>query len=84
VAVGVLACVGLELIVAASPAGVASRVTALLGLAAVAVALTLRQALSGVTLRGLRAAVLVPIVLSIAVTVVLMLDAHRRGVGLAP
>ena len=76
----VLGCVGLELMVAGSPAGPGARVTALSGLAGAAVALSLRQALGGlVGSRALRAAVVAPLLFSLVLTVVLMLDAHVRG-----
>jgi len=76
----VVGCVGLQLLVASSPASPAARVTALLGLAGAAVALSLRQAMGGLLQsRALRAAVVAPLLFSAIVTVVLMLDAHVRG-----
>ena len=80
----VVGCVGLELVLASSPVSPAARVTGLLGLAGAAVALSMRQALGGLgRSRALRAAVLAPLVFSLIVTVVLMLDAHVRGGNLA-
>jgi hypothetical protein len=77
------ACVALELVIASSPFGAPARVAALLGLATIAVALSLRQAL-GVGRASLvpRAIVYLPMLFSAVVIVVLLLDAHfRRAMG---
>jgi hypothetical protein len=75
------ACVALELVIASSPFDAPARVAALLGLATIAVAISLRQAL-GVGPGSLvpRAIVYLPMLFSVIVIVVLLLDAHFRRV----
>jgi hypothetical protein len=76
----IAACVALQLVVVAAPAGHVARVAALLALAAVAVALGLRQTLAGLAASWpLRAAVVGTIALSILLIVVLLLDANVRA-----
>jgi hypothetical protein len=84
--VAVLVCVALECVVASAVAlDRAARVTALVGLAAIAVALSLRQALRQ-SLEGKRAPltigaiVVVPMAFCVLATVVLILDAHLRQI----
>lgn len=78
--VAVVVCVALELAIATSPLGSGARTAGLIALAAVAVALSLRQTLGGlVGARALRLAVMGPIAFSIVLAVVLMLDAQLRG-----
>ncbi len=69
---------------ASSAVGEAARVTALLGFAGAAVALSCARRWGGLGgSRAMRAAILVPVVFSVVITVVLMLDAHVRAESLA-
>jgi hypothetical protein len=79
----VIACVTVERVIAASSLDRAVRVTALLGMAGVAVAVSFHQALGFKReSRLLRAMVLVPMAFSVVVVAVLVLDAHfRRALG---
>jgi len=77
--VAVAGCVALQLGVAAASVDARTRAAALVALAAIAVALSLRQAMGGLQSRALRLAIVGPVVFSIVLTVVLTLDAGVRG-----
>jgi len=78
-ALAVAGCLAAELALAAAPVGWVAQSAALALLAATAVALSLRQALGGLSARALRLAVVGPVVFSIVLVVVLALDAHVRA-----
>jgi|GEM_PF-6867171 len=82
-ALAVASCLAVELMVASGPLGSALgsvvQTTALGALAVSAVALSLRQALGGLSSRALRWAVVGPLVFSLVLVVVLALDAGVRA-----
>ena len=80
-----MACMGLACASASSGLERPARITALLGLAGIAVGLSFLQAM-GFKRESLvsRAVIVVPVVFCVAVTVVLMLDAHTRRAMVLP